>query len=157
MKQFPLKLVPFEELFLLKHRADYPATFFAFFEFSQPLDRELAELAFQAACQKHPLVRAKVERRAKGFWWKPTDQPVIHWSDKPVGLDALGSGNLDIEQEPGIKVWAFDGQVGRDVAACMQFLIHHVALDGLGFLQFYGDWLKFYQQLQRSAGSACRR
>ncbi|MBL8891474.1 MAG: hypothetical protein JNL67_15955 [Planctomycetaceae bacterium] len=153
MNRFPIRLVPWEELFFYKHRPSYPATFFAFFQFSQPLQRELAEEALRVVSRKHPLLRSIVHRRGTQLFWEPATPPTFHWANQPVTIEDLPHGNLDITAEPGLKIWAFDGsnsENAKDRSATIQVLIHHVAFDGLGILQILIDWLELYQELQRS-------
>lgn len=153
MNRFPLRLVPWEEFFFYKHRPSHPATFFAFFEFSQPLRRDLAEEALRVVSRKHALLRSVVQRRGAKLFWTPAPPPVFHWADRPFQIEDLPHGNLDIAAEPGLRVWAYDGSgatVAENQGATIQVLIHHVAFDGLGILQILIDWLELYQQLQRS-------
>lgn len=154
MNRFPLQLVPWEEFFYYKHRPSHPATFFAYFEFSQPLQRDIAEQALKIVCIKHPLMRAIVEQRGKKLFWNTTSQPEFQWCDSPFRIEDLEHGNLDIRSEPGLKVWGFAGQtlVSPDSKpASIQVVIHHVAFDGLGVLQILLDWLECYQRLRQSA------
>ncbi|MDP1561466.1 MAG: hypothetical protein Q8M16_08725 [Pirellulaceae bacterium] len=154
MNRFPLPLVPWEEFFYYKHRPSHPATFFAFFEFSQPLQRDIAEEALRIVCIKHPLMRAIVEQRGRKLFWNPANPPVLQWCDSPFHIDDLDHGNLDIGSEPGLKVWAFAGDppsVPESKPASIQVVIHHVAFDGLGVLQILLDWINCYQKLQAAA------
>lgn len=152
MNRFPLPLVPWEEFFYYKHRPSHPATFFAFFEFSQPLQRDLAEAALRIVCHKHPLMRSVVEPRGSKLFWTKVDPPDFHWCESPVRIDDLDHGNLDICSEPGLKVWAFAGDPAtatKPRPASILVVIHHVAFDGLGVLQILLDWINEYQQHQR--------
>jgi NRPS condensation-like uncharacterized protein len=153
MNRFPLPLVPWEEFFYYKHRPSHPATFFAYFEFSQPLQRDTAEAALKIVCHKHPLMRAIVEPRGSKLFWNTVEPPEFHWCDSPVRIDDLDHGNLDICSEPGLKVWAFVGDPATarmPRPASILVVIHHVAFDGLGVLQILLDWINEYQQRQRA-------
>lgn len=153
MNRFPLRLVPWEEFFFYKHRPSYPATFFAFFEFSQPLRRDLAEEALRVVSRKHSLLRSVVQRRGAKLFWAPAPPPVFHWAEQPIRIEDLPHGNLDIAAEPGLRIWGYDGSDATNAEnqrGTIQVLIHHVAFDGLGILQILLDWLELYQQLQQS-------
>ncbi len=153
MSRFPLRLVPWEEFFYYKHCPSHPVTFFAAFEFSQPLDPHAAEEAFRQVCRRQPLARAVVQAQGNRLFWIESAPPQFQWSDRPLTVDDLEHGDLDIQATPGLRIIAFAGDpltAPRPRPATILAIIHHVAFDGLGVLQILLDWLQSYQAWQRT-------
>lgn len=162
LNQFPLRLVAFEEYFLHNHRENRPATFFLRIDFAQKLDRRLAESALEIICHRHPLSRCVVNHSSTRPHWERSDQlPELKWQDKPARVENVNR-DLDITAQPGIRIFAFDGvdhaeksgldsinsSTENEASASFLFVVHHVLFDGLGFLQWFSDWMHCYRALQ---------
>lgn len=151
--RFPLRLVPWEEFFYYKHRPSHPVTFFAYLEFSQPLDPSAAEEALRQVCSGHPLLRAVVQPQGQRLYWVESTAAQFEWSDRPLTVDGLEHGQLDIHTTPGLGIKAFAGDPLTDPRprpASILAVVHHVAFDGLGVLQILLDWLQRYQKWQQT-------
>lgn len=151
--RFPLRLVPWEEFFYHKHRPSHPVTFFAYLEFSQPLNPSAAEEALRQVCREQPLLRAVVRPRGQQLYWAESTAAHFEWSEHPVTVDELQHGELDIHTTPGLRIKAFAGDPltqPRPRPASILAVVHHVAFDGLGVLQILLDWLQRYQKWQQT-------
>ena len=153
MTPFPLRLVPWEEFFFYKDRQSHTVTFFARFEFSQPLIPGVAEEAFRRVCVRQPLTRATVKQQGGRLYWVPSKAPEFTWSERPIRVDDLERGGIDIGKTPGLRIIAFAGDPLHSITprpASVLVVIHHVAFDGLGVLQLLLEWMSFYQRWQQT-------
>lgn len=153
--RFPLKLAAFEEFFLYKDRDSHPSTFFCSVLFSQPLDRKVAELATQVVGERHPLATSIVNTTYRTPSWSKSVEPIaIDWVETPVSIADLQQTQIDIERRPGLRIFAFDGNADATLGginSVITFVVHHVAFDGLGFLQFLKDWIQCYRSISRTS------
>ncbi len=138
---FPLPLTAFEKFMLTDDRPDYPMTFTLCYEFSGQIDRQAWEQAYHLALDRHPMLTACVSRRSR---WVPAPQRRdIHWVDADEALLPETEESLNLQAEHGLRVWM--QPTAERVRLVTQF--HHACCDGIGALQFQGDWLACYHAL----------
>jgi len=138
---FPLPLTPFEKFMLADDRADYPMTFTLCYEFSGQIDRPAFEKAYHQALERHPLLTAIVRKRRH---WIATDRRrEIEWVEDGTNLLGESGEYLDVEAEHGLRAWVESDEDRYRLIT--QF--HHSCCDGLGALQFQGDWFACYDAL----------
>ncbi len=135
---FPLRLTPFERYMLADDRPEYPMTFVAEFDFQGSIDPASWEAAFVDALERHPLLRCIV--RAGRFWEQTSIQPSMEWLTWGEKIVPEGGERIDLSQVPGLRVWMHEGK--EQVRLLVQF--HHACCDGVGSLQFLGDWFLAY-------------
>lgn len=107
-------------------------------DFQGSVDRECWEAAFNDTLERHPLLTSVVN--AKRFWKLSPIRPLIVWLAHGDSLTLKGSEYLDISQSPGIRVWIRHGD--EKVQLTVQF--HHACCDGVGAVQFLGEWFTAY-------------
>ena len=135
---FPLPLTPFERYMLADDRREYPMTFVAQFDFQGTINRGFWEAAFSDALDRHPLLTSVVQ--AKRFWRLTSERPSIIWLTQGKEIVPEGGEYLDLARNGGVRVWMHDGD--DQVRLTVQF--HHACCDGIGSLQFLGDWFAAY-------------
>lgn len=136
---FPLPLTPLEYYFLRDHRDDYPATFPIRLEWHGHVDRELLELAFVKAQQRHPLLTARVDSSGRWPQWVEGPPASVIWNDDGPTYD-----EFDRLADSG-AVQAYFNDTPDGVST--QFVFHHSAVDGLGAFVFVKDFLIAFEQL----------
>jgi hypothetical protein len=139
----PLEVLPFEEYMLRDDRPGYPMNTFARLRFSGPLERDAAEMAFQTALSRHPLLRAIVRPAAHGrLEWVAADPgpPPLVWCRGPCDGPFPPTGGIDLTAESGLKGWVVED--GSRAVLVLQF--HHACCDGVGLLQVVEDFLLAY-------------
>jgi len=145
----PLQLTHFEELMYWENHPAYPCNVFVRARFSGKLHRGDVETALLLALGRHPLLRSKIERRGRRWFWVLSEEkPELTWTDLPHGPgdDFPSSTHINLQEEIGLRVCVHSGTQTSDMT--LQF--HHSCCDGAGFLAFLQDWLVFYAR-QRGA------
>ncbi len=139
-----LRLSAFEELFLRLDHKDGPSNFFFKFELNSRLRREQAQVAIDQVSELHPLARCKAEYDAKGRpHWGFCPRPlIIEWFEQGFSDVGYPDSYFDPTQNRPLRVLCFPR---GESATTMLFQVHHVAFDGLGFLQLFEDWLSLYR------------
>jgi hypothetical protein len=141
-----LEVTPFEQYMLADDRREFPMTFTLQMHLSGEIDRALFEAALPLALARHPLFAAKIEERRPRKVWVAAERqvPAPTWlaHDQPLTFPGR-TEHIDLAREPGIRNWIQTGD-GR-VVLSTQF--HHAICDGIGGLQFWGDWLAAYESL----------
>ncbi len=143
---FPLRITPFEAFFLADESASHPMVFFMQLELHGELDREQFDRALEWASWRHPLLRAKLEKRGAydGHWVLDADWTVpCGWQtdERPILLNEKFL--FDLTRESGLRVW---GQC-KGEKATVTFQFHHACCDGIGAVSFLGDLLVAYDCL----------
>lgn len=139
-----LSLTAFEEFFLINDRPNSPSTFVVQVRFNSIIDKEAAELAVLKANRSHPLSRCKVARiKGRPHWVASELEPTIQWQDHENVAGFKMNNVLDITSGPPLKIVASNDPNAN--TSSMFFLIHHVAFDGLGFFQWFSDWIRQYR------------
>ena len=136
-----LPMTPFERYMLADDRPQYPMTFFMQFDFDGDVQRDCWEQAYREVVSRHPLLNARVEN---GRWRAAGEEsPEHHWQDFGEPVEPEGGERIDLTGRTGLRAWTQIG-TGRVRLVC-QF--HHACCDGVGALQFIGDWLAAYRRL----------
>ncbi|MFV2067472.1 MAG: hypothetical protein ACC645_10865 [Pirellulales bacterium] len=135
---FPLPLTPFERYMLADDRREYPMTFVMQFDFQGSVKRGCWEAAFHDALDRHPLLTSVVQ--GKRFWKPTSDRSLIVWLTVGDEIVPEGGEYMDLCQNAGVRVWMHEGD--DQVRLTVQF--HHACCDGIGALQFFGDWFAAY-------------
>jgi Condensation domain len=143
---FPLPLVPFEQYMLAENVSAYPRAFVLEVRLSGKLERSTLETSWQAALNRHPLLRARLAKIKRQWQWIdfPDDAPRIDWAEPDAPLEFAGAELIDLEREPGVRLWVR----ADEEAARLVFQFHHSCCDGVGGLQFIGDLLAIYANQQ---------
>jgi hypothetical protein len=141
-EDWPLEVTPFEAYLLADDRADYPMTFLFRLEFSGQIEPESWERSLVRALERHPLLWARVHRKWGRWWWlAPTRHDLARvalvWDQAP---DAAHAPPLNLRSGPGVRFWL--ERSGDQIRLTGEF--HHACCDGVGALQFFGDWLAAY-------------
>ena len=146
MVRFPIRLTAFEEYFLKTDVPDYPSTFATRIEFSKQFDRGIADKAFAAIVRRNLLARCKVDdaNGNRPSWVRTNEMPAIIWLDMPPSRGSFPPSFMNIADELTVKMFGYDGSDSTDPPVLI-FLVHHVAFDGLGFLQLLADWIECYR------------
>lgn len=140
---FPLPLTAFERFMLTDDRRDYPMTFVTSYEFSGQIDRQAWEQAYHQALDRHPLLNASLNRGQE--WVAASHRRPIVWVEESTRLLDETDEFLDLKAGPGLRVWMQPR--GDRLRWITQF--HHACCDGIGAMQFQGDWLACYHAIVR--------
>ena len=144
--QFPLS--NFESYMLVEDSERHPMAFFIELQLSGELFRGPFESALREALQLHPLLTRTVERSRWGRskWSANPTAPELTWHSS-AGNDELETpAAVNLAHEPGLRIWVVEG----DVESSVIIRFHHAATDGIGAIQFIGDWLARFGR--RTAG-----
>jgi NRPS condensation-like uncharacterized protein len=118
--------------------------------FSGHLDRGAFEAALRNAVQRHPLLRATIDRTRKGRprWIDHPDwRPEVQWQAETNDYGFPSATYIDLTQEPGTRAWVVDREDGHDVV----LQSHHCCADALGMSKVFEDLLIGYAIDQGSA------
>lgn len=138
---FPLPLTAFEQFMLTDDRPDYPMTFTLCYEFTGQIDRQSWERAYHLALDRHPLLTACISRQTR--WIPASQRREILWMEAGASLLPENDESLDLRSGHGLRVWMQPTADGLRLIT--QF--HHACCDGIGALQFQGDWLACYHAI----------
>jgi hypothetical protein len=135
---FPLPLVPFEEYLAIDDRPGYRMTFLFEMTFDGRIDRPAFNAGVAEASERHPLLKAFIEKRRFRSWrwvsagntkpqvdWRPFNEPVV-FPDDP---------GIDLTQEVGVRFFVRVGNCHSRLVA----LFHHACCDGMGAIQYLSD------------------
>lgn len=140
---FPLPLTCFEEYMLHDDRPAYPMNGVFRLRFAGHLDRDAFEAALANAVQRHPLLRATIDRKSKRRprWIDHPDWlPTVQWQAETNPSGFPSAAHVDLTQEPGTRVWIVDREDGHDVV----LQAHHCCTDALGMSKVFEDLLIGY-------------
>ncbi len=140
---FPLPLTCFEEYMLHDDRPSHPMAGVFRLRFSGHLDRGAFEAALEDAVQRHPLLRATIDRtsRRRPKWIDHPDwRPDVQWQAETNRYGFPSADYVDLTQEPGTRVWVVDREDGHDVV----LQAHHCCADALGMSKAFEDLLIGY-------------
>lgn len=140
-----LPLSSIERFHLLDSTPSYPNNNFARFVLAGQLDPEIAQRAWHQVFQRHPLIAARVEQRGRRRVWvrDPAELAQVDWRAPLPPSQQMH--RIDPGRERGVQVRAGTVRGRTEV----MFHAHHVALDGVGGIQFTTDWLRIYDNLAR--------
>jgi hypothetical protein len=136
---------------LVDDSAAYPMAFVVAIDVSGELRRGPFEAALTAALDRHPLFKCRVARLpARGLCWLPVAGllPRLDWQDGEVPAECARGERIDLTQEVGLRI-GVRCEPGR---ARISFQFHHATTDGLGSMQFIGDFLAIYGQMTAGPG-----
>lgn len=139
----PLQLTDFESYLVADDRIDYPMTFVMQLELTGSLQPDAWSRALLRTLPRHPLLTARMTRGLRGRQWvfpassSPLEVP-HEWNVLP-DWDQLA--RIDLRREAGVRFWTRHGE--SEVTVIGEF--HHACCDGVGALQFFGDWLAAYE------------
>lgn len=138
----PRRFSAFEELFLLRDRIDAPSSFFVKIELRDQLDPAKAQVALDTVSELHPLASSCVVAFSGRYIWqfKP-EQVAIQWNEQRFSKVGYPTSWIDLSSQRPMNVSCFRGENG---GTTILFQVHHVAFDGLGFLQLLRDWWSIY-------------
>ncbi len=117
--------------------------------FSGRLERDGFEAALANAVQRHPLLRATVDRkRGKRPTWidHPDWRPEVQWQAETNECGFPSIRHIDLTQEPGTRVWVANRGDDHDVV----IQAHHCCGDALGMAKMIEDLLIGYAMNQAS-------
>lgn len=139
---FPQPMTPLEFYFYSDQRPGYPGLFPIRLEWTGELDRAALEQAYRLAHDRHPLLSARVDRRA-GRWprWIAAEPNPIQWL---AGGEQGVEGRIQLEEHAPVRAFVTQGPDG----IATEFVFHHTAVDGLGAFQFIKDLLIAYEHVQ---------
>ena len=144
-------LTPLEESLIVDDRASYPWNILYRLQFGGRLDRTKFEEALASTLARHWHLRSRVRRRWTQRFVRElaaeSPRPRIHWNEHELGrwprvhkLDAAAGETLEF--------WVRAGEAHSELLVH----VHHVAVDGLGAVQFLGDLLTAYHGAEASSG-----
>ena len=142
-RTFPMYVPAIDWYFLTDDSPDYPMAFYLDLDFSGTLDQEKMSEALREALFRHPLLFSVIQVAKKDrLCWIPDfgQLPEIDWADEGVPMEFQDHGYIDIQKNPGLRVWVRQGE--STARMTMQF--HHSACDGTGAYRFLGDLLACY-------------
>lgn len=156
------RLTPLEELMLHQDSSGYPCALFVKLYFRGGLGQQPFEAAVRGASERHPLLRARIDRSRAVPQWEICEQaaPTVTWqeaeSGEPSGVDGADVERpaidyLDIERR-GMQLYVQQGQA----TSVVWLQIHHACCDGLGAYQFVQDLLLLYASLTGDAAMSQR-
>ena len=150
MLSLPLQLTPFEEYFLRTDLVDSPSSFLVRIEFTKELSRVAVEKALAETCLHNLLSNCVVEETATGkpSWVNCPDELSVAWLECPIEDGIYPKRDIDITRDLPIRILGYDGKGSRGNAV-FALVVHHVAFDGLGFLQWLSDWIDCYRSLEQ--------
>ncbi|QEG24248.1 hypothetical protein [Mariniblastus fucicola] len=140
-QSFPLSA--FEELFLYRDHPDAPSSFFVKFQLNSHLDRAKAQQSIDKVCEHHVLASSRIEvgSNGKSRWVHCPRRIEIQWFENEFEEAGYPQPWFDPEKERPLRVHCYSRP---DSSSTMLFHVHHVAFDGLGFLQLFQDWWRIY-------------
>lgn len=147
MTRARLSLSAFEHLMLAQDSPAYPCVIFIRFDFSGALDHGLFDRCLREMLDRHPLLRARVQRRWNGIHWvfESSSRVSVHWLSTPPSEEWVADSRLDLFQEVGTRVI-----VHSLAESCtIIFQVHHACVDGKGILAAFDDLWKFYDARSR--------
>ncbi|MCA9065697.1 MAG: hypothetical protein KDA96_21660, partial [Planctomycetaceae bacterium] len=148
---FPLPLSDFECYMLADDHPDYPMVFVMSLHLTGRLEETALTESLRAVLHHHPLLCCRVQKCGNdGLCW-------IDHAPEAVGIDWRRADSLDSEesafapevryinlrQDRGLLVEA----VVSDNQSRINLHLHHSCCDGIGAIQFVGEWLARYGQL----------
>ena len=148
---FPMRLSCFEEYMLHDDRPSHPMAGVFRLRFAGHLHRGAFEAALAVAVQRHPLLRATVDRTRKRRprWIDHPDWcPEVQWQAETNRYGFPSATYIDLTQEPATRVWVVDRQDGHDVV----LQSHHCCADAIGMSKVFEDLLIGYAMHQGNAG-----
>jgi len=140
---FSQPLSCFEEYMLHDDRPSHPMAGVFRLRFSGHLDRGAFEAALANAVQRHPLLRATVDRtrRRRPRWVDHPDwRPEVQWQAKTNEYGYPPVAYIDLTEEPATRAWVVDRDDGHDVV----LQAHHCCADALGMSTVLEDLLIGY-------------
>ncbi|MCA9132253.1 MAG: hypothetical protein KDA45_03835 [Planctomycetales bacterium] len=144
------RLTPLEELMLHQDSLGYPCALFIKLYFRGRLAKQPFEEAVRLACERHPLLRARIRGSRAAPRWEFSDQAAarVRWQEGESG-EPSGVDYLDIEH----RALQIHVRVGP-ASTVVLLQIHHASCDGLGAYQFVQDLLLLYTRAMDTTGSA---
>jgi NRPS condensation-like uncharacterized protein len=139
-----------EEYFLRDDRPDYPMTGVCRMRFSGFFDYGYFHAALASVAERHPLLRATVERKRFGTprWVvAPERLPDVYWENTQPSTGFPQLPFMDLERETGARFHVVRRAEGHDLIA----QIHHCCTDAQGLVTLLEDLLTEYAQRQGSA------
>jgi hypothetical protein len=148
---FPLPLSPFEVYMVVDDRPQYRMTFIMQLDFTGHADAAALEASLPQALARHPLLTAQLDQSTRPWRWHqgeptttltvlPLEQDVDHFAGAPI----------DLVSGRGTRFWLKTVPGGAQLVG--EF--HHACADGIGALQFYGDWLAAYAAIVNAVAPA---
>lgn len=140
---FPLPLTSIEEYFLRDDRPDYPMIGVCRLRFSGFFDHKDFHAALISVVDRHPLLRATVERRRFGTpRWnvRPDRFPVVCWDSTSPATGFPPLPFMDLEREIGARFHVVKRETGHDLIAH----IHHCCADAQGLVTLLEDLMTEY-------------
>lgn len=137
-----LSLSSFEHLMVAQDSPAYPCVVYCKMNFSGRLDREAFLCSLREMLDRHPLMRARVQRSWRGMHWVPenSDRVPIYWLSTACGEEWVADSRLDLFAEVGTKVFVHD----LSESCTVIFQCHHACVDGLGLQAALNDlWLLY--------------
>jgi NRPS condensation-like uncharacterized protein len=151
----PLSLSPFEHWFLVEDRPNYPMTFWVGLELSGKLNSAYFNQALLEAIKIHPRLKAHISGNAEDktgdIQWVDSGNPMpyVQWDQEGVPLTFSQGVGIDLRKEIGVRVFVREG--GKKTKILFQ--VHHSCSDGLGMIQFLGDFFQIYGKLSENLGA----
>lgn len=142
----PLSLSPFEHWFLVEDRPNYPMTFWVGLELSGKLNSAYFNQALREAINIHPRLKAHIsgnaEDKTSHIKWvdSGSSMPCVQWDVEGVPLSFSKGVGIDLHKEIGMRVFVREGGEKTKIF----FQVHHSCSDGLGMIQFLGDFFQIY-------------
>lgn len=164
-----LKFTAFEELMLQQDSVAYPCNIYARMLLTGQLDQPLFVKAVDAVCERHPLLKSRIEKRRGRHAWlvNQTASPTIDWRHASVAnleQNYPPESMFDLTREAGMALDvccslenAADENNCRDQSGStdskstyvVTIKLHHAVADGLGVVQVLRDLLLIYDALVR--------
>lgn len=157
---FPLPLSEFEHYMLTDDRPTHPMVIVMLVDGRGQLQEPLFRQAVTDLVQAHPLLHARVQRRAGQLEWvavaaSPQALPAsvsLEWhaettTDPQLQLPAVRSLNIEAGESLRLQVWR-----GRQAGvACFRVVleVHHACADGIAAVQLIAELLARYGQLEQ--------
>lgn len=148
---FPLELTPFELYFFYDNLVEFPALFTTKLVWRGVAERNVWQTALERALNVHPLLSATVVKERGKYYWRLCANLTIIWLDSEAELDAIPIGRIDLEREPGLKIYAATTETG----VVFRLFTHHSTCDGGGFIAFMSDWFLEARRMLEGDATLC--
>lgn len=140
---FPLPLNSIERFHLYDYSDEFTNIGFGEFKFEGIVESEAAQQALMLTLARHPLWGCRIESIGGRLHWQPDFDRFrdIDWHQPFSGTPALPPFDPLVDPTPGPVSRVAENRTS------IAFTMQHAVCDGIGFVQFVSDWMKFYHNI----------
>jgi hypothetical protein len=148
---FPLPLSPFEVYMVVDDRPQYRMTFVMRLDFVGRVNTAALEASLPQALARHPLLTARLDQSSRPWRWQEGEsKTTLKVLPLEQDVDYVAGAPIDLASGRGARFWLKTVPGGTQLVG--EF--HHACADGIGALQFYGDWLAAYAAIVNNEAPA---